>query len=125
MRARMYAVRNSDGNSSGRASVFGVSDSFSGGVSGDSDDGGFINVGCMRAQIFFANSGAGILNNGFFVRMIMVVVAMYNGNAANTNIPNTKPGNPRSWACAKYCQWRDENMSKLNMPCSTIHIMAI
>lgn len=94
IRARIYAVRNSDGNSSGNASCCGADvafDFFSSGVSGA---GGFISVGCMFAQIFFTGFGTGMVTRGFFVRMINVVVAMYNGNAASSSIPNTKPGNP-------------------------------
>ncbi len=76
MRARIYAVRNSDGNSSGRGdesdddSLLVVSDSWS------LSAGGSINVGCIRDQIFLIISGTGMVNSGFFVRTIKVVVAM-------------------------------------------------
>lgn len=44
------------------------------------------------------NFGSDSVNNGFFVRKMILVVAMYNGIAANINMPNTKPGKPRRWA---------------------------
>lgn len=76
MRARMYAVRNSDGNSSGRGdesddgSLLVVSGSWS------LSAGGVISVGCICDQVFFIISGTGMVNSGFFVRTINVVVAM-------------------------------------------------
>lgn len=97
-------MRNSDGNSVGNSSwIVGCVSSFfsSFGVSGV---GGFISVGCMRDQIVFIKPGTGIVNKGFLVRIINVAVAMYNGNAANMNMPNTNPGKPRSWACNRCCQ---------------------
>lgn len=104
MRARMYAVRNSDGNSSGRGCVSALSASsdLSGVVSVQA--GWSISVGCMRDQSCFMILGTGGVNNGFLVRMINVVLAIYNGNAANISIPNTNPGNPRNWACIRCCQ---------------------
>lgn len=102
MRARIYAVRNSDGNSSGSVSTVdsACSDFFSSSGAG-AGVGGFINVGCIFAQAFFIGVGTGTVTSGFFVRIINVVVAMYNGNAANTNIPNTNPGNPCNSACIR------------------------
>lgn len=47
-----------------------------------------------------SHDGFGMVNNGFFVRTINTVVDTYNGIAANINMPNTRPGNPRSPACA-------------------------
>ena len=101
IRARMYAVRNSDGNSAGRVS--GVDSEFfsvfvSVCVSGA---GGLINVGCICDQTCLTGFGTGIVINGFFVRIINAVVATYNGNAANNKMPNTNPGNPCSSACIR------------------------
>ena len=71
----MYAVRNSDGNSSGRVSAVDSFVSFF--VSCVSTcSGGLTSVGCMFDQMFFINAGIGIVNNGFFVRIINVVLAM-------------------------------------------------
>lgn len=70
----MYAVRSSDGSSSGNVSDsdFSGSDFFS---SVAAASGGAINVGCILFQRFLMNVGIGIVSNGFFVRMISVVVA--------------------------------------------------
>ena len=46
------------------------------------------------------NPGRGIVNSGFFVRIIIAVVAAYIGTAANTINPNTKPPNPCRCECA-------------------------
>lgn len=122
--ARMYAVRNSDGNSGGRvfASVSFLFSAFSSLFSGDA--GGFIKVGCICDHNFFIKSGTGMLNSGFFVRIINVVLAMYNGSAASINMPNTKPGNPRNSARIRWFQWVPENISKLNMNFKINHIVA-
>lgn len=76
VRARIYAVRSSDGNSSGRASASGVDFSSDFSCSCVLSTGGLINVGCIRDQIFFIIIGTGMLNSGFFVRTINVAVAM-------------------------------------------------
>ena len=54
------------------------------------------------------NCGNGILGtgtsiNGFFVRMINVVLAMYRGRAAKISRPNTCPANPCRRACIRRC----------------------
>lgn len=98
-------MRNSDGNSAGRSSWGGVgASSFFSSSFGASGVGGLISVGCMRDQIFFVKPGTGIVNRGFLVRIINVVVAMYNGSAASISMPNTNPGKPCSWACNRWCQ---------------------
>ena len=126
-RARTYAVRNSYGSSGGNSSkgFSGVVGSFSSSFSFVSGAGGFINVGCMRAQNFFIISGMGTESRGFLVRTIKSVVAMYNGSAASTSIPNTNPGKPRSSARNRCCQYRMENISKLNSQYSIAHMAAI
>lgn len=101
LRARMNAKRNSAGMSAGNST--GVSTS-SGPSAGVSDSGSAVGVGSVGAGLKKAGIlifGAGIVINGFLVRIINIVVAMYNGNAASINMPNTKPGNPRSWARAR------------------------
>ena len=69
------------------------------------------------------NCGNGIVNNGFLVRKMILVVAMYIGIAAKISIPKTKPGKPRSCACIKICHCAPENMSKLNRHFKTAHII--
>ena len=125
VRARMYAVRNSDGNSFGRAS--GALSEFSSAFLSSvfSGLGGLINVGCIFAQIFLIADGIGGVINGFFVLIIIAVVAMYNGNAASIKMPNTKPANPCSSACIKWRQYAAENRSKLNRNFSANHITAM
>lgn len=83
----------SDGNAGG-AGMSGCSDSGSGAGTGDG-----VCVGRNIAGIF----GAGIVINGFLSRIINVVVAMYSGNAASINIPNTNPANPCNSARIKRC----------------------
>ena len=126
IRARIYAVRNSDGNSSGRVSGF-DSDFSSDFVSSSalSEVGGLINVGCIFVHIFLIGDGTGTVTSGFLVRTMIVVVAMYNGNAAKTKIPNTNPGNPRNSARIKWRQYAAENISKLNRNFNTVHIAAV
>ena len=68
-------------------------------------------VGAYRSRI---NLGIFISISGFFVRTIIVAVAAYIGIAASINMPNTNPANPRSCACINMCQYRSENISKLN-----------
>ena len=101
LRARINAMRNSAGMSSG-SSVFaysssgprvGVSDSVSGVW------GAIIVLGFKNDGIFIV--GTGIVTSGFFVRTINVVVAIYIGNAASIKIPNTNPGKPCNWARIK------------------------
>ena len=74
---------------------------------------------------FFLNRifGNGIVIKGFFVRIMMVVVATYNGIAANSIIPNTKPPNPRNWACIRRCHWAPLSISKLNMLYKIAHMI--
>lgn len=69
--------------------------------------------------------GSGIVNNGFLVRTIIDVVAMYIGSADNINMPNTNPGNPRNSARARRIQFARKNISKLNKPNNIAHINAI
>lgn len=88
----------------------------------------FVAVGCAAGTawgcVFFGILifGKGIVNSGFFVRTIILVVAMYNGIAAKINIPNTKPGNPRNSACIRICHWAALNMLKLNIQNKTAHM---
>lgn len=126
IRARMYAVRNSDGNSSGSVSlsdlsaVADFSSSFSASLCG-----GLISVGCIWSQMPLINAGIGTEKSGFLVRIINVVLAIYNGNAANTNMPNTKPGKPRNSARIRCRQCAIESISKLNRNLNTSHIIAV
>lgn len=122
-------VRNSAGNSSGRFCV-GSGSFFSSGAScaffsSGSGAGGLISVGCMFSQVFFTYFGTETENKGFLVRIINVVVAIYNGSAASINMPKTKPGNPRNFACNNKCQCRPENILKLNRNLSTSHTKAV
>ena len=101
LRARMNAKRNSAGMSAGNS--MGVSTS-SGPSEGVSDSGSGVGVGSVGAGFKKAGIlifGNGIVISGFLVRIISVVVAMYNGNAASINMPKTNPGKPRSWARAR------------------------
>ena len=126
IRVLMYAVRSSDGNSSGRGRTqvsFFSSDFFSSCVC--SGVGFSINVGCIFVHTFLIGDGTGTVINGFFVRTINVVVATYSGRAANIRIPNTNPGNPRNSARIKWRQYASENMSKLNRKFSIAHITAV
>lgn len=87
--ARKNAVCISAGISDGNAGGGGMSDFVSSGSgvgAGDAAGAAVRNI----AGIF----GVGIVINGFLSRIINVVVAIYSGNAANINIPNTKPANP-------------------------------
>ena len=56
-------------------------------------------AGFFACMIF----GTGIVISGFFVRIINVVVATYNGTIAKIKMPKTNPGKPRSWACINLC----------------------
>ncbi len=126
IRARMYAVRNSDGSSSGKVSFSDLSDvaDFSSSFS-VSFCGGLISVGCILSQMLLINAGIGMEKSGFLVRIINVVLAIYNGNAANTNIPNTKPAKPCSSARIRCRQCVIENISKSNRNLNVIHIVAV
>lgn len=66
--------------------------------------------------------GTPIVNNGLPVRTINVVVAIYNGTAANTNIANTNPPNPCNFACNTRFHVEMENMSNPNRVCNIAHI---
>lgn len=122
LRARIYAVRNSAGMSGDRSDGVstgkdGVSDSVGAGAGVATGVGG---VGRKKAGILIL--GKGMVISGFLLRTISVVVAMYSGNAANSNRPNTKPAKPRSWAWASLCHWAMFNMSKLNKKYNITHI---
>lgn len=69
--------------------------------------------------------GSGMVNSGFFVRMIRVVVAMYNDGAASNSMPNTKPGNPRRRACARCCHCWALKMLNLNKKYNNAHVATI
>lgn len=69
--------------------------------------------------------GNGIVNSGFFVRKMMDVVAIYNGKADKTSIPNTNPGKPRNSAWINVCQFDAENISKLNSQRKIAHTTKI
>lgn len=122
-RARINAKRNSAGISSGSST--GVSTS-SGPSVGVSDSGTVSGAGAGDA---FRNSGIlifgnGIVISGCLVRTINMVVATYSGKAANTNMPKTKPGNPRNCAFAKCRHWARLNMEKSNMKYKIAHVIA-
>lgn len=60
---------------------------------------------CSWSVVFVVSSFTGCINfgidntnNGFFVLIIIDVVAMYIGNADKISIPKTKPGKPRKCA---------------------------
>ena len=59
--------------------------------------------------------GTGIVTNGFFVRIINVVVAIYRGRADSISMPKTKPANPCNCACASLCHWVPLKILNLNM----------
>ena len=96
-----FARKNADcisaGISDGNAGGGGMSDFVSSGSGAGAGDG--VCVGRNIAGIF----GVGIVINGFLSRIINVVVAMYSGNAASINIPNTNPANPCNSARIKRC----------------------
>ncbi len=100
-----------DGKECGGASSDGVAD-------GVVDVGVADGVGAVAGVLLFSDSrknhGVGIVISGFLVLMIMLVVAMYMGNAARIKMPNTNPANPVNCACARRIQFARMNMSKLN-----------
>ena len=59
--------------------------------------------------------GTGIVTNGFFVRMINVVVAIYRGKADSISMPKTNPAKPCNCACASLCHWAPLKILNLNM----------
>lgn len=118
-RANKNGARNSPGNPCG-SSAGGV---FSVAVGGVATTGGAAACG-VSAGVGVINAGSDIVISGFFVRIITVIVAIYNGSAAKINMPNTKPPKPRSCARISRIQSLCENMSKLNMPDSIAHMMA-
>ncbi len=69
--------------------------------------------------------GSGTVINGFFVRMINVVLAMYRGRAAKINRPNTCPANPCRRACIRRCHMCPSNMLKLNKKYKIAHMTMI
>lgn len=127
-RARRNTGRSSVGNLSGIGSESGavlsitatrVSSCWGSGAGAGWVSGMVSRVGVnIRANIL----GVGIVINARFVRIITAVVATYIGNAANTKMPNTNPGNPRKCACIKRCQSAAENSPKLNINRITAHI---
>ncbi len=97
-----FARKNADcisaGISDGNAGGGGMSDFVSSGSgvgAGDAAGAAVRNIAGML--------GVGIVINGFLSRIINVVVAMYSGNAASINIPNTNPANPCNSARIKRC----------------------
>ena len=66
--------------------------------------------------------GFGIVTNGFFVRSIIVVVAIYSGMADKSIIPKTNPPKPRSSARASLCHWAPLNMLNLNIKYKIAHV---
>ena len=99
------------------------------GAAGSADCG---DVSCFVSGLTCASSGTGsmilgngIVNSGFFLRIIIAVVAIYNGIADNINNPNTNPGNPYNLECASRIQSVPENISKLNIKCKIAHITKI
>ena len=122
--ARINGMRNSSGILCGNSFVFislGVLDSGAGCIVSVAVDGAGAGSAGTGSIIF----GNGIVNSGAFLRIIIVVVAMYNGIADSINNPNTKPGNPRNFACANRVQSVPENISKLNIKCRIAHIAKI
>lgn len=98
----------------------------SGAVAGVSGSAGLgAGVGAVAGLNTDAMRGVGIVINGFLLRTINVVVAMYNGNAANINMPKTKPPKPCSSACINLCQRDASNISKLNINNNIAHITKI
>ncbi len=59
--------------------------------------------------------GNGNVISGFFVRIIIVVVATYKGIADKINIPNTNPPKPRNCARIRRFHCAPLNISKLNI----------
>ena len=85
----------------------------------DSSSGFFLSsfgTGCINLGIF-------TVINGFFVRTIIMVVAIYIGSAAKINMPKTKPGNPRKCACINICHCVDEKILKLNIHFKMPHMI--
>lgn len=116
----------SGGNSVGISTASGPSSGVSDVVGGVGSTGVGIGVGSNSAKIFFMFIlGNGIVISDFLLRIISVVVAMYNGNAASNKIPNTKPGNPRSWARNRRCHIDMSNILNLNRKYNTHHIMPV
>ena len=119
-RARVNAARTSAGIVF--AGVLGVVSGAGGGASVALDAGAGAVVGASIGTGVI-NFGNGILNSGFFVRITILVVAMYIGTAAKINMPNTNPGNPRNSACAKMRHWVALNILKLNSQNNIDHII--
>lgn len=120
----MNAKRNSAGISGGKS--VGASTS-SGPRVGVSDSGSGVGAGSVVVALNKAGIlifGIGIVIKGFFVRTISVVVATYNGNAANIKMPNTNPGNPRNWARIRCRHWGALNIEKSNIKNKIAHVIA-
>ncbi len=115
-------------SSAGRSSGNLSSDSGSDVLSSVDGGGGVVSEDVGVAMVRLKSCGilgSGIVNSGFFVRMIRVVVAMYNDGAASSNMPNTKPGNPRRRACARCCHCWALKMLNLNKKYNNAHVATI
>lgn len=95
-RARINTPRISAGILSGSGGVIGVGVA---GTSGSLSVSVFADFGNSFANIPAMNFGTGKANSGFCVLITIVVVATYNGIAANTKMPNVNPASPRKCAC--------------------------
>lgn len=121
--ARINAKRNSAGISSDSSIGVSAASGPSVGVSDSAVAGG--GAGVSLKNLGNAIFGTGIVISGFLLRKISVVVAIYKGKAANINMPNTKPGKPRNWACIRWRHCADENMEKSNIKYNIAHVVAI
>ena len=107
---KLFCARRNDVRISSGASLGIVSIVFLGSVFSDVAESGFDCSDFVACLIFIF----GIVISGFFVLIISVVVATYNGIADNINNPKTNPPKPRSCARINRCHWAPLNMSKLN-----------
>ena len=119
LRARINTLCNSGGRSTGNS--------------------GFFSVGSLGVVVSFAVGGVGscfvsdgnfmfgfgIVIKGFLLRIINVVVAIYNGSAARISNPNTKPAKPCNSARASLCHCVALKRLKLNIKYSTVHMIAV
>ena len=69
--------------------------------------------------------GIGIANNGFCVRITIVVVAIYNGIVVAIIKLNVNPPRPRKCACDMRIQSARENISNPNNICKIAHVTNI
>ena len=120
VRVRIYIGRISGGKpagSSGTAGCLsGASSDFDDAVSLSADFGLSAGTGCI-------NFGKVSFTIGAPWRIVITVVAIYSGNDASINMPNTNPGKPRSSARARICHWVPENILKLNSQYKIAHII--